>query len=167
MLDESDLKKALFAAYKQLGYRDHSAKELREKLLNKGFTPEIADAAVEQMISYGYINDADYAKGLIRRCQISKKIGVFRIKQELKKRGIPDDLIGESLLHYSEEDEDENIDKIIKAKLKKNQPPEKILRHLFSKGFEPDKIRERLSKLKEEQVEPDENGEMDEMRENE
>jgi regulatory protein len=150
MSDEAELKKALQAAYKQLGYRDHSSLEMKEKLTRKGFSGEIADEVIKRLSSCGYLNDLEYAHGLIKRCQLSRKIGIFRIKQELKKRGIPDDLIEESLLNYSKENEDEAIDKIIKARLKKDEPPEKILRHLFSKGFEPGKIRERISKLSKE-----------------
>ena len=79
---------AFIAGLRILSYRDHSEKELLQKLKQKGVKRIYAEKAVEMLKEYGYINDERvaeyYAKSLFERKGMSKN----GIKNELKRKGI-------------------------------------------------------------------------------
>lgn len=74
-------------AYYLLGYRDHSQKELYDKL-TKSVRPEIAREIVELMLEQGYLDDEKYAEKLARFYLESKKWGRRKAVYELARRGI-------------------------------------------------------------------------------
>lgn len=91
---------AFIAGLRILSYRDHSEKELLQKLRQKGINKLYAEKAVEKLKDYGYINDERvaeyYAKSLSERKGMSKN----GIKNELKRKGISSemaDIVAESL----------------------------------------------------------------------
>lgn len=91
---------AFNSALRLLSYRDHSEKELLQKLRQKGHNKLYAENAVEKLKEYGYINDKrvaeNYAKSLSERKGLSKN----GIKNELKRKGISNemaDIVAESL----------------------------------------------------------------------
>lgn len=93
-------------AYYLLGYRDHSAKELYDKLL-KNARPEIAAEIVALMQEQGYINDEDYAGKLARYFLQSKRWGARKALFEMTRRGIDRETaqaaIGECDVDYVEQ----------------------------------------------------------------
>ena len=91
---------AFNAGLRLLSYRDHSEKELLQKLKQKGHKKLYAENAVEKLKDYGYINDERvaeyYAKSLSERKGMSKN----GIRNELKRKGISSELadnVAESL----------------------------------------------------------------------
>ncbi len=83
-------------AYYLLGYRDHSCKELYDKL-QKSARPEIAAEIVALMQEQGLLDDEKYARKLAAYYLESKKWGSRRVFQELYRRGIDRELIQEAL----------------------------------------------------------------------
>lgn len=77
-------------AYYLLGYRDHSCKELYDKLL-KSARPEIAAEIVALMQEQGLLDDEKYARKLAAYYLESKRWGSRRVYQELYRRGIDRD----------------------------------------------------------------------------
>lgn len=74
-------------AYYLLGYRDHSRKELADKLL-KSACPDVVEEILHLVESQGYLNDEAYAGKLARYCLESKHWGARRAMAELLRRGI-------------------------------------------------------------------------------
>ncbi|MEG2428956.1 MAG: regulatory protein RecX [Oscillospiraceae bacterium] len=74
-------------AYYLLGYRDHSKKELYDKLV-KNARPEIANQIIDMVSEQGLLDDEKYAGKLARYYLSSKKWGKRRVMQEMFKRGI-------------------------------------------------------------------------------
>ncbi len=102
---EVNARRAFNRASDLLSRRDHSEKELREKLRQKGCA-EGADEAVEKLRSYGYVYDARFAARFAAELQRVKHFGKKRIEQELLRKGIDRALIAETLAEMTFETED-------------------------------------------------------------
>ncbi len=84
---------AFIVGLRFLSYRDHSEKELINKLVQKGHKYDYAVSACEKLKEYRYIDDErfaeNYAKNLIDR----KGMSIRGIKNELFRKGISRDIV--------------------------------------------------------------------------
>lgn len=134
-----------------ISYRDHSKKELADKI-KRTCDGESAEKAVERMEELGLVNDElfaqRYANKLIFSKHMSKKAAVF----ELTHKGIDKDL-AEEILENIEVDECEQIREVINKKYK-NLNDEKTKRRTVSAlqrlGYRWDDIRSVLNEYIEE-----------------
>lgn len=88
------VRRAYNKAVELLSRRDHSEKELIEKLRQKGHG-EFACEAVDKLSEYGYIDDRRFAFVFADELIRLKSYGKKRIEQELYRKGINRDIIGE------------------------------------------------------------------------
>lgn len=79
-----------------LSRRDHGEKELLLKLRQRGFKEE-AEEAIEKLKYYGYIDDRKFAENYVKELIRIKHYGKRRIEQELFRKGIDREIIGEVL----------------------------------------------------------------------
>ena len=93
---EVNARRAFNKASDLLSCRDHSEKELREKLRQKGFS-EGADEAIEKLRSYGYVDDSRFAARYAAELQRVKHYGKRRVEQELMRKGVDRAVIAETL----------------------------------------------------------------------
>lgn len=84
---EAQYRRGREKAYDILGYRDHSRKELYDKLL-KYVSPDAAEQVCALMKEQGFVDDARYAEKFARYYLETKKWGARRAKYELMRRGI-------------------------------------------------------------------------------
>lgn len=70
-----------------LARREHSRRELLEKLALRGFGAEEAEPVVAKIIERGWQNDDRYAESFIRQ-RIENGYGPMRIRYELQQRGV-------------------------------------------------------------------------------
>ena len=91
------------AAVRILKYRFNSEHELRRKLLAKDFDKPSIDAAVARLREEKWLDDARFAAAYVRT-RAQKRIGRNRIRQELIRAGVPDDVIGDALKANVDED---------------------------------------------------------------
>ncbi len=76
-----------------LSRKMYTCKELFERLCKKGFDKEIAESVVADFISAGYLDDKRFAELYVEdSIRIGAK-GIYRIKQELRLKGISDTVI--------------------------------------------------------------------------
>ena len=68
--------------------------QLRKHLTDKGYSSGDISEVVDEFKQYGYIDDLNYAT-LYYEYAFSKGRGLFRIKRELKSKGIDQDIIEE------------------------------------------------------------------------
>lgn len=101
----SDFRRAKERALYLLEDRDHSFCELYEKL-ERTYPEDIALEVTQKMVSLGLINDRRYGERLTRQLVEGKRYGAFRVRMELSRRGIDDDLIDELLEPYEDDTED-------------------------------------------------------------
>ena len=93
-------------ALKLLAVRPRSEKELRQKLLQKGFTGKIVFEVISDLKKVDLINDEKFAESWAFSRLANKPMGRFLLKQELFRKGIKKELI-EEVIKKSFEDEKE------------------------------------------------------------
>jgi regulatory protein len=91
---------AMGFALKLLGLRSHSMKELEQKLQKKGYTVENIEPVLEKLTMQGVLDDRMFGIELIKSRSRRKPSGKLKIGAELRKKGVPDSIIGELLNDY-------------------------------------------------------------------
>ncbi|NVK73400.1 MAG: regulatory protein RecX [Oceanospirillaceae bacterium] len=79
-----------------LSYREHSSKELADKLKSKGHSEEEICTTIEKLKEINYLNDKRFAEIFVRS-RLSKPLGANRILQELTQKGISSSLAKEAI----------------------------------------------------------------------
>ena len=110
-------------------------KEIKDKLLLKGYLEEIVLETIEKLKSYNYVNDKDYADRYVSTYKGSKSKKL--IKFELQKRGVVKSSVEESLSEIESELETaiKIAEKYVKSKEKNTETLQKCYKYLLSKGF--------------------------------
>lgn len=140
---------ALEKATAYLNLKPHTAKEVTDYLLRKGYEAEESEAAVKQLTDYGYIDDLSYAR-MYFEYGFEKGRGKSRIVRELAGKGIPRDTIDQAYAELEQKpDEHEMALEIAKQIMEesgaaisemsyeeKQKLQAKIARRLASRGFD-------------------------------
>lgn len=127
--------------------RRMSEKELRDKLLQKGFDEDTADYCVRWLAENGFLNDEEYSLAVARH-YASKGYGEGRIRAELSRRGIDRELWDEAV--YSAPDSSDKLRKFISARLKDPSDRDavrKVSQALYRRGYSWDDIRTALNEF--------------------
>lgn len=155
---EDSSEDALKYAYRLLGYRDRSEKELSEKLALKGFSGNVAEQAVAHLKDKGFIDDRKLAAALKRNAVDRKYLSMAGTRVYLVKKGIPDEIVNEVL--SEETDYTNTAVRLIEKKVKYLKGDDldikrKLWGMLSRRGFPYDTIRKALTSfdLKEEENE--------------
>jgi len=77
---------ALDAGLRLLAVRSHSRQELRRKLGRRGYPDEDVEVAVGRLAELGYLDDASFAAGHVRRRSVT--LGPMALSAELAARGV-------------------------------------------------------------------------------
>lgn len=136
LVEKINYKKAVNKCYDLLSMRDHSVKELNNKLL-KTVDEKSANMAISKMLELGYLDDEKFAVTLVNHLIAKNKSKSF-IKQEMFKRGISSDIINNTI-------EDIQVDNVsaclslisskYRNKLSVEGGKEKVIAALMRKGF--------------------------------
>ncbi len=160
---EADTKMAYDQSLRYLQYRARTRKQLCDYLARRGFGKEAMEAAADKLEGYHFLDDADYAARYIRGKKSDKPMGRRRMAQELKARGISEEILQTAMEGYSEEEEQEQAIRLGEtcAKRYRDLPAEefrvKVGRTLKRRGFDWDTVRHVLRRLQEEEEGQDEN----------
>ena len=152
MLEEIQSESMESAAFSQavelLSKTMKTEKQLNDYLVGKGYLNKIVNDVVEKLKNYGYINDEYYAESFIKQKEHS--CGKFKLKQQLKLKGISEDVINKQLEQIEPQEE---VLLLIAQKFLRNKELNpntfsKLSRHLASKGFGWEEINEVVYKIK-------------------
>jgi regulatory protein len=94
---EQPLERALARCYRHLGEREHSAAELRRRLVRAGIEPDVIEEALAIVTAQGYLDDVRYARLLVEDRRRLDGWGAERIRERLQRAGIERELIEEAL----------------------------------------------------------------------
>ena len=111
---ETELNKAKEKALRLLSLRAHSKKELRDKI-NNSSNEDVAREIADKMEDLGLVNDRNFADAYAKELFTKKMYSSSRIRYELEKKGISDDII-DDIMGSCEFDERENIERILEKK---------------------------------------------------
>ena len=138
-------------AYELLSYRDHTKKELLDKLLNR-YDEYTSLSVIEELTSLGYIDENKYICDCLDYLFQTKGVSIQEAKQYLIKRGITRELINEILSEY-DIDDSKNLRKVLESRyisrLSEQNGYSKVFSALMRRGFRSSDIKTVLSEYAE------------------
>lgn len=119
-----------------LGYREHSAAELRRKLIDVGYPQNVCQAVVARFEEIELVDDARFAGAWARSRRIAG-YGSRRIVSELELRGVDEETISAALSQESDESEEiARARAALRGKTAEDRAGrERLLRRLVARGF--------------------------------
>ena len=153
LIEDSNNKRAKEKALWLISYRDHSKKELIDKI-KRTSSEESAVSAVERLTELGLVNDEAYARRYYKELtQGSKHLSPRGARYKLMEKGIDRELI-DAIVDETDIDEREQIRIIINSKYKNVNSDEKTKKRAVSalqrKGFRFEDIRSVMEEYEEE-----------------
>lgn len=144
----NDLRRARERALYLMETRDHSYRELFDKL-EKNYPEDICFEVCNRLAEMGVINDRRYAEKLCRQLFEVKKLGRYRVRQEMRLRGLGAEIIEEAMENFSGEDEPfERLEKLVEQKYERyltdRKGVERVKNALARKGYSFGEIKEVL-----------------------
>lgn len=97
----NDLRRAKERALYLLDVRDYSYVELFKKL-ESSYSEDICFEVLNRLAEIGCINDTRYAEKLAEYFCVTKKFGYYRAKEQMRSRGLSQELIEQALAEYKE-----------------------------------------------------------------
>jgi regulatory protein len=101
----TESERAIDLAYKAVARRDLTVAELRTRLERKHVPPEAIDDAVAELLETGFLDDARYARQFAEDKREIDQWGSDRIAMDLRRRGIPPQLIDTALITHDRDSE--------------------------------------------------------------
>ena len=148
------LQEAKEYAFLLLKFRMRSEKELASRLKKKKFDDQIINETLSFLKDKDFIDDNYFAKTWIES-RIKKPLGIRRLRQELKLKGVDKEIIDRQIEEvkkgYSEEDV---VLALAREKIKriKGIDPYKAKRRIYAyllrRGFSPEIVMDAVSQLK-------------------
>jgi regulatory protein len=129
-------------AYRALGRRERTVMELRSYLEGKRVEPEAIERAIEELKAGGFLDDARFATHFAEDKRKLERWGSERIERDLRKRGVPLDLVEAAVSSQQRPDELEAALELLVQRLP--EPPaddrarDRAWRLLVRKGYEPE-----------------------------
>jgi len=136
--------------------RPYTARNLRRKLVRKGFAPTEVDATIERLLANGILDDKRYAAQFARGRLLGPGSSRRRIRQQLFQRGIPADVADtaiESVIVEDSVDLAAVIEKDARKKLASLSGLEpfvirrRLYSHLARRGYDVDEINAVMKKV--------------------
>ena len=141
-------------AYSFVSYKPRSEFEVRKRLADKKFSQKHIKLAIDFLYKYKLLDDKEFTKSFATSYLERKPSGKFRLSIELKKKGVSESIIEETLNEiYKQKD---TIDLAIKAAVKHkkkinyrhtNKQKELIIGFLKRRGFKWDIINQTIEKI--------------------
>lgn len=128
-------------AFDLLARRDHSEKELEDKLLSRG--GEAADVAslFQELRDIGLLDDHRFAQNFLS-FRSGKAWGPRRYRQELMSRGISKEIVDEVLPEM--EAIEPKLHRLVARELARGREPQKVMAAMIRRGFDYASVQEAL-----------------------
>ena len=88
-----------------LGRRAYSEEELRERMLRKEATPEVAESVLRRLREYGFVDDEAFTSQFVHFR--ARRYGSLRLRGELLRKGVDEELVEAELSRLSEAEQEE------------------------------------------------------------
>ena len=131
---------------KYIDRRLRSINELRDYLKNKEEDTIIIEEVIDKMIDYKYLDDDRFTKAFIKDKLNFTNWGDYKIKNELKRLGVNEEIIYNNISNIDDNIYYERINKIIDKDISINKKysgiklKNKIYNHLLTLGYSKEKV---------------------------
>ena len=106
--------RALQVAYRFLNRRERTVSEMRLRLERESEIPAAeSEAAIAELLDYGYLDDARYARVFAEDRRNLDQWGAERIARTLRERGVDRELIAAALSELSDGAEETELDRAV------------------------------------------------------
>ncbi len=143
----NDFRRAKERALYLLDERDYSYIELYKKL-ERNYDEDICLEVCNRLSEIGCINDSRYSERLAEHYCVTKRFGLRRAREEMRKRGISNELITEALYPY-EDTVPDRISELIEKKyaryLTDEKGVQKVKAALVRQGYSFSEVNKALS----------------------
>jgi len=149
LIFDSEVKMAFEKASSYLASREHSKKELFDKLLKKGYQKEVITAAIEKLEEYHYVDDELFAEQFVTQ---NTKYSKMVLEGKLRQKGVSNEIIKQVLGDGDDETEFElckkQARKYIGSKdMTKEGAKDKLIASLLRKGFKINTIKQAIKEF--------------------
>lgn len=103
---EQALAPVISRAVSLINHRPRSAQELKDRLLDKDYDPDLVEEVIDRCQRNGMLDDAEFARLWVEQRSRNQKKSVAVLRQELKRKGIAQHHIEAALDQVDEEDQD-------------------------------------------------------------
>ena len=130
---------------------EHCIWEVRRKLDHWEIPENDCTKIIAKLVKEGYIDERRYCHAYVNDKSKYDKWGGYKIRFELEKRNIPDEIIQEALSSIIPEENQERLQQLLAAKRKSVKGKsdyeinQKLIRFAMGRGFSPDEINEVLN----------------------
>lgn len=134
------------AALRLLSMREHTERELTDKLKLRGFSLEEITPLCEEFVRKDYLNERRLVESFFVSALHKRDKGSLRLRQELMRRGVNRELLDEMLYKYqSEVDESLVAASLASQMYARGKDRQYIERYLWRQGFSPSIVRATLN----------------------
>lgn len=152
-MTESQEKQAWISSLRLLTATPKTRKELKKKLLEKGYPEAVAEKTLDGLEKQGFLSDKAYAKNLVARLTHEKPSGRRKISFEMKRRGVPAKIQEEVLSGITNQEETERAKELATykweqaARLEPLKRKKKVFDFLLRRGFDFQIVRDVIEEL--------------------
>lgn len=114
--DAEEVARAL--ALRQLAAAPRSRAELARAMARKGVPAEVAERVLDRFTEVGLVDDAAYAEMLVRSKQSSRRLARRALAEELRRRGVDQEVAADALAQVSDEDEEQAARELVAKRLR-------------------------------------------------
>lgn len=131
----------------QCALAEYCPSDIRKKMQRLDIDEDATERVIHHLMNEGFINEDRYAKAFVRDKFHHNRWGRIRIEQELRMKGISQNLIDDALLEIDEDDVRETLLHLMEKKLPSvkgrnvYEIKAKLMRFAMSRGFDIDLIR--------------------------
>lgn len=124
-------------------YQERTLKEVRQKLREWEVIDEDAEPVIKELIAQNYLNEERFARAFAGGKFRVKKWGRLKIRQEMKLKGLSNELIQKGLTEIDGDVYEEVLRDLLEKKVRslRGEPlavKQKTVRFALSRGFESD-----------------------------
>ncbi|WP_151526239.1 regulatory protein RecX [Serinicoccus kebangsaanensis] len=103
---------------RQLAMGPRTRSQLADKLRDKGCDPQVASRVLDRMSEVGLVDDEAYAEMYVRSKQETKGLAAGALRQELRKKGVADEVVDSALEDIDPEHEKEQARALTERRLR-------------------------------------------------
>lgn len=140
-----------YVGLNSINNRFKSVLELRKYLEKKEYPKDLIELAINKLLKQGYLNDRSFCKSYINNQIVTTTKGPYKIRRELRDKGIEENIIEDEIVIFDEELELEKVNKLADKMIRTNKSRggsvlrKKITTDLTNMGYSTDIIYKVLS----------------------
>lgn len=140
-MEDDSFQSAKYKTIRYLGYRARSEEEVKNYLSKLGYPLPVISKVLNWAREYRFLDDSEFAYRWVETRRRLKPMGKLRLRQELLAKGITEDIIADSLLGLSSEEEYLSAFQMAESRvMRSSRPvsPERVLGWLGRRGYPAD-----------------------------